>query len=234
MKYIVSLLCVLSYCVFSVFAQPTDEFIQNAIKAAITDVTNVAIGEKNTDSLSGNAMYTVTILRNNKLVQRNETIQGKAIFKKDKNGDFTFEKLKHQVNQFDGIAQISIDDIKAVIVKNHAQFFGDDLHSIVNLIQHPQLTEDVFIYWHSLDVVEVNVKYRVQIIKNNTETDLSDKVITVSLLKKENATDWNYFTVKPLPNHPENKVYETQQFTEEQIKGFRNRTLDKVHYWLKY
>lgn len=232
MKHII--LGILLLMTISIQAQPADDIINQSLKASIADISQIEILEKNTDKQSGNAIVKVTVFRNNKLAQRNEIIYGNAIFKEDKDGNFDLVKFVHQTNQFEGISQITIEDIKAVIVKNHHKFFADDLNNIVNLIQHPQCTDDVFIYWLSPEEVEVYVKYRAQIISNKTETNLVDKVVAVTLLKKDKSKEWNDFNTKPLLQHPENKVHETQQFTEEQIDGFRNRTLNKVHYWLKY
>ena len=223
MKKLILILCLGPLLVF---AQPSEATVkkdltnENTIKIDFTKTT----GTLQWNSSTGNWEY----VRGVKMMQKSFSypeykviIDGDAVYQDMGGGKYSYWKFRTTNQYFDGIPNLTKDEVHKEISNDWQKFYGFDFRNIVEVIIEPKLIELSQMIWHSPLSVSFQVEYTAEIIAATHYTETRKVIREVRLYRNEVSSSWDRWLVSKGPE----VILSKKEYGEEQIKRMRKTTL---------
>jgi hypothetical protein len=148
-------------------------------------------------------------------------IEGDAVYQDMGGGKYSYWKFRTTNQYFEGIPNLSKEEVQTEIAKDWQKFYGFDFRNIVALVNEPKLIESSQMIWHSPLSVSFQVEYTGEIIASNYYTETRKVIREVRLYRTEVSSPWDKWLVSKGPE----LVLSKKEYGEEEIKRMRKTTL---------
>lgn len=213
----------------SLIAQPSDEEIKKSVGGHLKNVQAFKFGKPaftrhNTTTGNEEWLREVYITKAYDVPEFSSEQRGYAVYERLGPASYKFWKFLKTTQHLKGMADPTLDELKAMIAKDPPAFYGHYYGRMLKITMEPKYPEMPYQRWHTTKSVEVHLKVQFEYISSDVETELRDQVISIRLYRNGFSGPWDRFYAQYVDTE-ETKVIETKNFTPQQIQRLSRETL---------